>query len=101
VESLEAVADQLGVRPFDPALTRRTVVTRGLDVEALRRVEFTLDSGDGPVRLAGGRPAAPCAWMDTVLAPGAHAALRGRAGVRCAVLSSGRLRVGPVVLRPM
>ena len=98
VEALEAVADELGVPPFDPALARRTVVTRGLDVEALRRVEFTLDSGDGPVRLAGGRPAAPCAWMDTVLAPGAHAALRGRAGVRCAVLTSGTLRVGPLTV---
>ena len=98
VEALEAVADELGVEPFDPALARRTVLTRGLDVEALRGVALTLDSGDGPVALQGGRPAAPCAWMDTVLAPGAHAALRGRAGVRCAVLSSGTLRVGPLTV---
>ena len=98
VEALEAVAAELGVAPFDLAAPRRTIVTRGFDVERLRRREFTIDSGDGPVRLGGGRPAAPCAWMDTVLAPGAHRALRGRAGVRCAVLSSGTLRLGPATL---
>lgn len=101
VEGLEAAAAELGVAPFDPAAARRNVLLRGVDVEALRGREFTLDTGDGPVRLGGGRPAAPCAWMDVVLAPGAHRALRGRAGVRCAALSSGTLRVGPVGLRPM
>ena len=50
VEALEAVAAELGVPPFDPAAARRTIVTRGLDVEALRGREFALDSGDGPVR---------------------------------------------------
>ncbi|GAA4925895.1 hypothetical protein EV188_11318 [Actinomycetospora succinea] len=98
IEALEAVAAELGVPPFDPAAARRTILTRGLEVEALRGREFTLDSGDGPVRLGGGRPAAPCAWMDAVLAPGAHAALRGRAGVRCAALSSGMLRLGPATV---
>jgi MOSC domain-containing protein YiiM len=60
--------------------------------------QFSLDSGDGPVVLVGRRPAAPCAWMDIVLAPGAHAAMRGRAGVRCAVTGSGVLRVGAATL---
>lgn len=98
VEALEAVAAELGVAPLDPVAARRTVVTRGLDVEALRGREFAIDAGDGPVRLGGGRPAAPCAWMDLVLAPGAHAALRGRAGIRCAALSSGTLRRGPATV---
>ncbi|HEY2220452.1 MOSC domain-containing protein [Actinomycetospora sp.] len=97
-EALEAVAEDLGVPRFDPALARRTVITRGLDVEALRRTDVLLDSGDGPVLLGGRRPAAPCGWMDAVLAPGAHAALRGRAGVRFAVLGSGTLRVGPLAV---
>ncbi|MGY1691709.1 molybdenum cofactor biosysynthesis protein [Geodermatophilus sp. SYSU D01105] len=98
VEALEALAADLGVPPFDPLLTRRTVVLRGAQVEALRGQEFTLDSGAGPVRLRGGRPAHPCAWMDVVLAPGAHRGLRGRGGVRCAALSDGVLRLGPAVL---
>lgn len=98
VEGLEDVADELGVARFDPVAARRNILLRGVDVEALRRREFTLDTGDGPVRFGGGRPAAPCSWMDVVLAPGAHRALRGRAGVRCAALSSGSLSVGPVAL---
>ncbi|MGY1594688.1 MOSC domain-containing protein [Geodermatophilus sp. SYSU D00708] len=98
VEALEALAAELGVPPFDPLLTRRTVVLRGAEVEALRGQEFALDTGAGPVRLRGGRPANPCAWMDVVLAPGAHRGLRGRGGVRCAALSDGVLRLGPAVL---
>jgi MOSC domain-containing protein YiiM len=97
-ESLEALAAELGAGPFDPLLARRNVVLRGVEVEALRGQEFTLDSGEGAVVLRGGRPANPCAWMDVALAPGAHRALRGRAGVRCAALSDGVLRLGAAIL---
>ncbi|RZU33659.1 MOSC domain-containing protein [Blastococcus saxobsidens] len=98
-EALEALAAELGVAPVDPLLARRNVVLRGAEVEALRGQEFTLDCGAGEVRLRGGRPANPCAWMDVVLAPGAHRGLRGRGGVRCAALTDGVLRLGPAVLR--
>ena len=99
VEALEVVAAELGAAPFDPHAPRRTVVLRGAEVEALRGVRFSLDCGDGEVVLQGGRPAHPCTWMDRALAPGAHRALRGRGGVRCAPLTGGLLRVGPAVLR--
>jgi hypothetical protein len=36
--------------------------------------------------------------MDRMLAPGAHAAMRGRGGVRCQPLSDGFLHRGPAVL---
>ena len=98
VEALDAVAAALGVDRFDPLLARRNVVLRGVELEPLRGREFTLDTGDGPVLLAGRRPASPCAWMDRELAPGAHAALRGRGGLRCEPLGSGLLRRGPAVL---
>jgi MOSC domain-containing protein YiiM len=95
VEALEAVAEELGAAPFDPLLPRRNVVLRGAELGPLVGREFVL----GGVRLRGGRPAAPCAWMDRVLAPGAHRALRGRGGLRCAVLSDGALKRGAVQLR--
>jgi len=97
-EAVEALAAELGTGPLDPLLARRTVVLRGAQVEALRGAEFSLDCGAGEVRLRGGRPANPCAWLDTVLAPGAHRGLRGRAGIRCAALTGGVLRLGPAVL---
>jgi MOSC domain-containing protein YiiM len=98
VESVEALAAELGTGPLDALLTRRNVVLRGAEVEALRGEEFALDCGEGVVVLRGGRPANPCAWLDTVLAPGAHRGMRGRGGVRCAPLSDGVLRLGPAVL---
>ncbi|WP_241037973.1 MOSC domain-containing protein [Blastococcus litoris] len=98
-ESVEALAAELGSGPLDPLLTRRNVVLRGAEVEALRGQLFSLDSGAGEVLLQGGRPANPCAWLDTVLTVGAHRGMRGRAGIRCAPLSDGVLRLGPAVLR--
>lgn len=101
VEALEAVAAQLGLASVpDPLLTRRNVVLRGADLNALLGNEFALQAPDGGTRvvLAAGRQAAPCAWMDRMLAPGAHAALRGRGGVRCRVVEGGTLRRGPAVL---
>jgi hypothetical protein len=75
------------------------VVLRGAEVEALRGEESSLDCGEGEVRLCGGRPANPCAWLDVALGAGFHRGLRGRAGIRCAALSDGVLRIGPAVLR--
>ncbi|MTD17181.1 molybdenum cofactor biosysynthesis protein [Nakamurella sp. YIM 132087] len=99
IESLTAVAEELGVPLFDPVLARRNLVLSGLpDLDALAGRRFSLDSGSGPVELQGGRPARPCAWMDIVLAPGAFRALRGLGGVRCRPTSSGSLRIGPAIL---
>ncbi|WIB77362.1 molybdenum cofactor biosysynthesis protein [Curtobacterium sp. MCPF17_002] len=100
LESLEAVGAELGV-PVDPVATRRNVVLRGADVEALRGEPFSLESvGSGaPVLFRGYRPANPCAWMDHEVAPGAFRAMRGRGGVRCDPESDGVLTLGPAVLR--
>ncbi|WP_298457273.1 MOSC domain-containing protein [uncultured Cellulomonas sp.] len=98
VEALEAIAAELGAGPFDPLRTRRNVVLRGAHLAPLLGEEFVVESRDASVRLRAGRPANPCAWMDRVLAPGAHAAMRGRGGVRCQPLTSGLLHRGPAVL---
>jgi MOSC domain-containing protein YiiM len=99
-ESLDAVRRELGVEhPLDPGATRRNILLRGVDVDALTGVAFSLDSGDGPVLFQGHRAANPCAWMNVTLAEGAHKALRGRGGVRCEAVSGGVLRLGAAVLR--
>ena len=98
VEALEAMAAELGAGPFDPLLTRRNVIVRGAHLAPLLGREFTLESQGDAVRFKGGRPAHPCAWMDRMLAPGAHAAMRGRGGMRCQALSDSVLHRGPAVL---
>jgi MOSC domain-containing protein YiiM len=95
-EVFDLVADELGVpRTLDMVAARRNIVLRGVDVDSLRGQTISLDTGTGPVVLQVNRPANPCAWMDLVLAPGAHKALRGRGGMRCEPLTSGQLRLGP------
>ena len=99
MEALEAVAADLGLAEIlDAAGTRRNIMLRGFPVDDLRGVEFSLDTGHGPVTFRGNRPANPCAWMDVVLAPGAFRAMRGRGGVRCEPLTSGTLSLGPATL---
>ncbi|WP_225753378.1 MOSC domain-containing protein [Actinotalea sp. Marseille-Q4924] len=97
-EALEAVAAELGAGALDPLLTRRNVVLRGAELAPLLGEEVVLESGGSAVRLRVGRPANPCAWMDRVLVPGAHAALRGRGGVRCMPVTGGTLHRGPAAL---
>lgn len=75
---------------------RRNILLRGVDVDAARGRVLELDSGAGAVALRLHRPAAPCAWMDRTVAPGAWRGLRGRGGMRCEPLSDGVLRVGAV-----
>ena len=98
-ESVEFVARTLATAPLDAADTRRNIIVRGLPIDAMRGEEFSIDSGHGPVLLLAHRPANPCAWMDVVLAPGAHRALRARGGMRCEPLTSGTLLLGPAVVR--
>ncbi|MFF7329553.1 molybdenum cofactor biosysynthesis protein [Streptomyces sp. NPDC090306] len=79
--------------------TRRNVLLRGVDVDALVGAVLSLDTGDGPVSFRLNRPARPCAWMDVTVAPGAWRAMRRTGGVRCTPLTDGTLAVGPAELR--
>ncbi|GAB3589606.1 hypothetical protein GCM10027446_02440 [Angustibacter peucedani] len=99
-ESLEQVEDELGLDrgSLDPRTTRRNVVTRGIDLNALRHSTFTLTGRDGDVTFRAAGETSPCAWMDDRLAPGARDALRGRGGLRALPTTSGVLSVGPVGL---
>lgn len=99
IEHLEAVAAELGVATPGLVQTRRNILLRGADVDALARTPFSLDSGSGPIRFGDARPANPCAWMNVAVGEGAHRALRRRGGLRTGPLDDGVLRLGPAVLR--
>jgi hypothetical protein len=98
-EALDAVATALGIPQPTLLQTRRNVLIRGADIDALARTPFSLDSGGGEIRFGDPRTANPCAWMDVAVAPGAHRALRRRGGLRTGPLDDGVLRLGPATLR--
>jgi hypothetical protein len=77
----------------DFARTRRNVLTRGLDVNALVGRDFTI----GGVRCRGLRLAEPCAHLERLHGPGLLRPLIHRGGLRVDVLSDGDVDLGSPV----
>ncbi len=90
MEVLDALRNHLGLPQARPADLRRNVLTRGVQLNALIGQEFVLDE----VRLLGREECRPCYWMDRAFAPGAEAFLKGRGGLRAAIISDGAVAVG-------
>lgn len=100
-EVFEALLAEFGRDDLAPILTRRNIVTRGVNLNQLIGQEFTLQSneeGSAPINFMGTKHCSPCAWMDAMLGVGAHAFLRGRGGLRARILSNGILRRGPATI---
>jgi MOSC domain-containing protein YiiM len=89
-ETYEAVKKKFGVPALKPDAFRRNILVEGVHLNELIGTRFTL----GGVEFEAMCEAKPCAWMDTVVAPGAEQWLRGRGGVRAKILSDGELRQG-------
>ena len=89
MEVFAEVCRQLGVGAKDPGLTRRNVITTGVDLNSLIGEEFSAQG----IQFFGMEECRPCYWMDQTLGPGAEAALKNRGGLRARILTSGRLRV--------
>jgi len=87
MEVFEALQRELNLPAAKPEGTRRNAFVRGADLSALIGEPFTIQG----VRLVGVEESKPCHWMDSALGPGAEAWLRGRAGLRCRILSDGVL----------
>jgi MOSC domain-containing protein YiiM len=88
MEVLEALRQELNLPAAQPQATRRNAFVRGADLNALIGQEFTVQG----LRLAAIEECKPCHWMDSALGPGAEDWLKGRAGLRCRILSDGILR---------
>ncbi|HQC78484.1 MAG TPA: MOSC domain-containing protein [Mycobacterium sp.] len=91
-EALDRTADQLGYE-FDAGATRRNITVDTGDIPTKPGSRLRI----GEVEFEVVRVAAPCRLMEDAVGPGATAALRGRAGSACRVLSSGTIRVGDPV----
>lgn len=88
-EVFEFLCQSLGLQDKDPSALRRNVLTRGLDLNALIGKTFSIQG----LQFEGTEECRPCYWMDTALAPGAEAFLKGRGGLRAKILTGGVLRV--------
>jgi MOSC domain-containing protein YiiM len=87
MEVFEELCNALQLRACSPALARRNVITRGVDLNELIAQEFEVQD----VRFLGVEECRPCYWMDGAFAPGAQQFLKGRGGLRAKVLGDGSL----------
>ena len=83
------VLEELG---YTAETTRRNIVTRGIDLNALVGKRFTV----GEVECVGRRLCEPCAHLQR-LSPGTLRPLVHRGGLRADVLAGGTVRVGDAV----
>ena len=87
-EVFDELCSAMQIHDCSPALARRNVITRGVDLNELIGQEFEVQG----VRFLGTEECRPCYWMDRAFAPGAHEFLKGRGGLRAKILTNGRLR---------
>lgn len=94
-EDLAAVGHFLGGEPAEPDQLRRNLVTRGVNVLALKDRRFTI----GAVVLEGAGECAPCGRMEETLGPGGYNAVRGHGGIVARVIEGGEIRLGDPIRR--
>lgn len=90
---IERVGRQLGLGTIDPAILRRNLVVRGLDLDTVRRRWLCV--GDAVLEVTG--PCDPCARMEEALGKGGLEALRDAGGLTAVVRRAGRISVGDEV----
>lgn len=93
-EAVEAFARDSGL-PFTTVHARRNLVTRGISLNDLVGVEFTV----GAVRIRGMRLCEPCNYLAKVTWPEVLRGLVHRGGLRAQILSEGVIHVGDAVAR--
>lgn len=88
-EVFDELRRELKVENVHCGVTRRNVITQGIDLNTLIGRCFSIQN----VQFEGVAECAPCYWMDQAIAPGAESWLVGRGGLRARILTSGFLRV--------
>ena len=88
-EVFDEVCEHVSVADRSPGVTRRNVITSGVDLNSLIGKTFEVQG----IQFEGVCECSPCYWMNGAIGPGAEAALHGRGGLRARILSDGVLRV--------
>jgi|SRR5664279_1329400 len=92
-EHLNAAAAFLGKENIDPALVRRNIVVKGINLNALKSKQFRL--GEAVLEMTGF--CHPCNRMEENLGNGGYNAMRGHGGITCRVIKEGKIKVGDAV----
>src|SRR6266508_2198007 len=88
LEVFDELSGALESHDCSPALVRRNVMTRGVDLNDLIGQDFEIQG----VHFHGTQECAPCYWMNRAIGLGAEEFLKGRGGLRAKILSDGQLR---------
>lgn len=92
VEVFESVNAALGLTGLSPEVTRRNVITEGVELNQLIGCEFMVQN----VRFEGIEECRPCCWMNRAFRhQEAKSRLRGHGGLRARILTDGVLRRDP------
>ncbi len=89
-EHLMVVASFLGLSFLDPALVRRNLVIKGLNLLALKDRQFYV--GNALLEMTG--LCHPCSRMEEILGLGGYNAMRGHGGITARILTGGSIHVG-------
>ena len=91
-EALEAFESETGI-PLSPAESRRNVLVRGIDVNALVGQRFRI----GDVECEGVQLCEPCTTLQSLTRPGVLQGMVHRAGLNADLLTTGEIAVGDTV----
>lgn len=91
-EGIEGMVERTGI-PLTPAETRRNVLTRGVDVNALVGRRFRV----GDAVCLGVKPCTPCDHLESLTRPGVRSGLSGQGGLRADVLVGAVVRPGDAI----
>ncbi len=88
-EDLTTIESFLG-RPVSPALFRRNLLIKGINLMSLKAQTFML--GDALFKVTG--ICHPCSKMETALGMGGYNAMRSHCGMTAQVIRSGMIQIG-------
>jgi len=83
------------VETLAPEVLRRNLVTRGINLLALKDRKFRI--GDAVLEMTG--ECHPCSRLEETLGVGGYNATRGFGGITAKVLARGRISIGDAVVR--
>jgi MOSC domain-containing protein YiiM len=94
-EHLAAIASYLGRPEVSPLDLRRNIVTRGINLMALKDSWVQI----GEAVLEPTEECHPCSRMEAVFGPGGYNAVRGHGGLTARVVRGGRVLLGDAIVR--